>query len=482
MNSIKKILFITLTLIILLRLPSLFEPLWHRDEGISLTVGQTIANGAVLYRDVFDNKMPLFYALFALANNIFNVKVVGLLFSIIGAIFFVLLTHKVTKNLNATAAAGIIYALLTSLPLWEGNVINGEILMIVPTIIGMYMLFGKDSITRKRALVAGIFFGLAFMIKAPSLFDAAAAGILILLFTLNSLKTKVKILTLLGLGFLIPLAIAIMYFLFQNALNDFIDTAFLGNTGYVDWGTTLIIPKGWLYARAIMVTALVAVLFYYRSKMTMATKIAAVWFLFAAYGALLSGRPYTHYLLQIAPSVALTAGLIVRNHSSLTSVLILFTSLVLSTQVFTVNLGSISYQKDYYLNAILWATGNKTTKDYYNFFEPITARNYEINKYLNTHLSPNEKIYIWGDEPTIYALSHRMPVGRYVASYHTDMNRNLNSYNDTIKKLQEEKPRIILMIKPQPRPFPELDNLLEGYYNKATVIEDVEIYGRKTGL
>ena len=61
-------LLLIIGLLVLLRLPSLFEPAWYGDENIYLTIGQGIRKGMVLYRDItdFPNKPPLIYLFAAL--------------------------------------------------------------------------------------------------------------------------------------------------------------------------------------------------------------------------------------------------------------------------------------------------------------------------------------------------------------------------------------------------------------------------------
>ena len=53
-------IFIILAVVVLLRVPSLFEPYWYGDEGIYLTVGRSLRHGLALYRDVHDNKPPCY--------------------------------------------------------------------------------------------------------------------------------------------------------------------------------------------------------------------------------------------------------------------------------------------------------------------------------------------------------------------------------------------------------------------------------------
>ena len=66
----KKALILTLilTVNILLRIPSLFDPVYYGDECIYLTLGQAFNRGLVFYRDIHDNKPPLLYLVAALAQ------------------------------------------------------------------------------------------------------------------------------------------------------------------------------------------------------------------------------------------------------------------------------------------------------------------------------------------------------------------------------------------------------------------------------
>src|SRR6266702_1389868 len=52
-----------------LRLPSLIEPYWYGDEGIYEVVGKAMNQGHLLYRDIWDNKPPLLYVMYALSQG-----------------------------------------------------------------------------------------------------------------------------------------------------------------------------------------------------------------------------------------------------------------------------------------------------------------------------------------------------------------------------------------------------------------------------
>src|SRR5438132_6198013 len=61
--------FVSLALVfVVLRVPSLIEPPAFNDEGTYADIGWALDHGAVLYRDVWDNKPPGVYWLAAAIN------------------------------------------------------------------------------------------------------------------------------------------------------------------------------------------------------------------------------------------------------------------------------------------------------------------------------------------------------------------------------------------------------------------------------
>src|SRR5258708_24081099 len=53
--------------LILLRVPALFEPAWSADEGAYANIGRSLDLGGVLYSGIWDNKPPGMYWLAAAA-------------------------------------------------------------------------------------------------------------------------------------------------------------------------------------------------------------------------------------------------------------------------------------------------------------------------------------------------------------------------------------------------------------------------------
>src|SRR3990167_3870089 len=117
-----------LALVLLLRIPSFFEPYYYGDEMIYLTLGQGVRQGLTLYSQIFDNKPPLLYLAAAIAGNLFWFKAILAFWNLATIIIF----WKLAEKLSAKAAkiAVFIFALTTTLPLLEGNIANAELFMI----------------------------------------------------------------------------------------------------------------------------------------------------------------------------------------------------------------------------------------------------------------------------------------------------------------------------------------------------------------
>src|SRR4030043_1776643 len=116
-----RILIIILIFTFLIRLPSLFEPLWVDDEALYLTIGQKILRGGLLYVDIFDHKTPGIYYLAALmikffGANLWSFRLLLIIWVLLTLTFFYFLTRKMFDRKTA-ALATIFLALLTSLPI-----------------------------------------------------------------------------------------------------------------------------------------------------------------------------------------------------------------------------------------------------------------------------------------------------------------------------------------------------------------------------
>lgn len=464
-----KSLFFILITILILRIPNLFEPYWYGDEGIYLTVGEGVRQGLSLYQEIYDHKPPGIFLLAALAGSIFWFKALLLISHLVTAVLFWKLAEILfNKNAHRVLVASGIFALLTTLPLLEGNITNGEILMIGPVIGALVIVFGATRITWRRLLLAGILFSTAALIKPPALLDTAALVVFWIIASLwrwkDIMKTVVHSL-LLGIGILVPILLASTYFYYRGTLADFLSASFLQNLSYLSaWGVPTLagqdgaIQFGLPFRSVVLAITIIGILMF-KKFFDKTTLFASIWFVFAVFSMLLSGRPYPHYIIQAVPPLAILVTILLLGREkyrflTVPFLLIFFTSLVFYKfyyyPVFS-----------YYQNFLSFSAGQKSQEEYFRHFDGRVPITYKLAEVIASRTTSQEKIFIWGTMPELYALTHRLPPGRYVTSFHIG---DFQGEAETLKSLQDNPPRYIIRVQGEKRPFSGFDSFLYKNY------------------
>lgn len=470
------IIFITA---IIFRLPSLFEPYWYGDENIYLVMGQALRKGLVFYKEIHDNKPPLLYLLAALTGNVFSFRLLLLVWHLLTIYLFWKLCLLLFKKEKIVFILTLVFTIFSTIPLLEGNIANAEIFMLLPTIGAMWLLAKSQKLKAKSYFWAGILFSLAFLFKVPAGFDFCAAFLFFLIFQEKNLKTILKkswwqkALPLLT-GFLLPITLSLFYYFLKGSLLDYIRACFSQNVGYLStWKgeTGFLQGQGRLLIRTGILLILLLILYLKKNRLDKRFLLPALWSLFSLFAALLSERPYPHYLIQVLPAAILLLGLIFEKKLK-EKALILFTFGILLLAFYYYNFYTYPVFS-YYKNFLLFATGQRDKEAYFNAFDAKTNQTYQIAFYLKTHTLLDERVFIWGNEPGIHALSHRLPVGKYMVAYHIV---HFNGFKETMESLKEKMPNFIIKMSYEERPFKEFDIFLNQYYIRTTIIGQAEIY------
>ncbi len=474
-------LILLLAFLVLLRIPSLFEPAWYGDENIYLAIGQGVRKGMVLYKDVTDypNKPPFIYLLAAWTQRVFWFRALLLLWSSISVVLMFNLVKLLFKAKSAVwYVATFIFILFTSLPFWEGNIANGEIFMIMPVIAGMLLMW------RGKYFWGGVMLGLGFLFKMPVAVDIAAAGLFFFILRQKlSLKKILKIfiekpLYMWILGLVLPIGLMTGISMLQGVPPvDLLKNA-VGSTGYVTVWEPQEKIKAWLTlgtmpSRLVALLILLGALVVKKKDISEKILFASIWFIFTLFGALLSGRPYPHYLLQIVPSLVIlgAAGWVGRKN---------WKNLIVAGGVMFLMVGAIirfdfgSYPViSYYGNFFAYASQQISHDEYINNYDWRMTRNYKVAKYIKNNSAEDDKIFIWGTDPGIYVLSDRLQVGRLVTSFHVE---DLSEYERLGEQLDNAKPKYIVVMENEWREFIKLEGLIDRSYVKVEQIETAEIY------
>ena len=464
---------------IVLRIPTLFEPYWYGDEAIYLTLGEGIRQGLLLYRDLFDHKPPLIYLLASLSGSLFWFKFALLLSSVLSIVLFWKLAGWIFENkFRPIFFSSIVFTLLTTLPTLEGNIANSELFMLALTLGAFVLLSDPKRISVKRTFLAGLLFSISFLYKVPGVFDLLAI-IAFWMFSIKSVKSFQRIVfytLILFSGVFTPVLVSVVYFGSQGALAQYLDAAGFININYISrWGSGdsgggLVLGSGF-FLRTVVFAGALGVLYLFKRFFTLASLFVSIWFLFTLFSALLSGRPYPHYLIQVVPPFALLVAFLGFGKVRERLLPIPF-FLLLSVTVFYYK---FSYYPTYpyYANFLSFATGQKTKDEYFKAFNSRVPRIYALSSLLSQRTDPGDPVFIWGTAPEIYALSRRVPPIPYVTSFHIG---DFEKGEEVMLKISSNKPKYILIMPEEQRSLPGFQTFLMQNYIYIENVDGVEVW------
>lgn len=477
-------------LFFLLRLPSLIEPYWYGDEGVYELVGLAVNNGRMLYSQIWDNKPPLLYLIYAIAHaDQFTVRFLSLLSGLISAILFYYLSKNLFRSHKISSISTVTYVLLFATPIFEGNIANAENFMLLP-IIAAGFLVSKVSEVKKithayiALFIAGLLLGIAFLLKIVAVFDFAAFFVFLAFFFVPEkilvrgnkqlYKDLLKKLAVYTSGFLIPFVLTILYFLIQGSLADFIQAAFLSNISYVDYKNKFIISQGFLLLKLLALFAATALVFWRRKIIPKSIIFIFLWFFFSIFNAFFSGREWPHYILVLLPSTALLLGLLFERKAKKFIIVTLGLLLILMYSLnvfFKISTGTMGKTLQYYQNFALFIANKKSVREYQEYFDGRVPRDYEVARFIANITKPNDVVFIWGNTPQIYVLSNTLPPGKYTVEYH--ITQSSKAIAETANDLKRTKPKYLIILSENAR-FP----FSTGTYIHKFNLEGADIYER----
>jgi len=473
-------LAILLTAVIVLRIPSFFEPFSYGDEMIYLTLGEGVRQGMTLYKDIHDNKPPLLYLAAAVAGNVFWFKAILAFWNVITIVLFWHLAKALFPTRDKLQKlATVIFGILTTIPLLEGNIANAEMFMVGPTIAAFLIL-----LTRKlkfgNLFGAGVLFSIATLFKVPAVFDIPAIiAFWLITSTLNksSLKEIAKNSLFLGLGWATPIALSFVWYYFAGALKEYFVAAFLQNVGYLSSWRGSAVAKPFLLRnlplliRGAVVAGTAVVLYLRKKRLSKPFVFLTLWLMLALFAATLSERPYPHYLLQAVAPISLLLGVLFAEKTIEQSLVIIPLAIAFFVPVYY----KFWYYPTtpYYVKFVNFALGKIDKTQYFDTFGTQVARNYQIADFLVKSSTPKDHVFVWGpDGSTIYALSRRLPPGKYVIDYHIN---DFSSRKDEAALLEKSRPKFIVLL-PDAGPFPEIIPLLRSSYISVLTLDGAEIW------
>jgi 4-amino-4-deoxy-L-arabinose transferase-like glycosyltransferase len=293
---------------------------------------------------------------------------------------------------------------------------------------------------------------------------------------------------LLFIGLLIPVILSVIYFKAVGSIDDYLQFGLLYNLHYSQsWVHNFSYPiVNFLFSLPgkTLVLALLLISLTLIKQLSVKMKFFSGWFLLTVYAVLLSNRPYPHYFLQsIPPLVLMLAGAaesllaVIKKKKGrqlwpvITSTFYLGLAI---TALLTLNFGSYS-TSEYYQNFYQYATGKINQEEYYQSFNYLMRDNYQLASFLKEQST--KRLFIWGDNAMLYALSETVPVGRFTVAFHI---LDLNAYQETMNAITLQQPKFIVVMNNAPKNFPEFYQYLNQHYSPNHSYQYMTLYRRVT--
>ncbi len=469
---------------LILRLPSFFEPPWHTDEGIFEAVAQRVATGGRLYADAWESKPPLFLYTYVGIIKVFGAGVLPLrIVSAFAALITELAVFSIGLRFMSRRAALIAASLLAvclAVPFWEGNLALTETFAQVPTSLAVLCaLKGIDPDGRagtRWLLSAGVFFGIAVLVRQTTGLVALGFVLWLMLSGRDWLGAAWK-LALGAAAIVLPILAAFALF---GSWHWFWDANVGFFFAYVPSGQQLPFQYRPLIVLPFFVT-LIALFVYHRRGESPSWGLPMLWLTLTLAGALLTGRPYSHYFLQVFPPLVLLVMLIATNlswqwrprWSQLPALAVAVTLAMLWMGVvrpeFNGNVLALQLnqqQRGYYTNFAEYAVGSKSRNEYEDFFDKRVLLTRRLDQTLLRLGGRGAGVYVWGEYPWVYPLADTKPVTPYMTSFYTLLIPELDGRLEST--LAAANPRFIVVLNDVWPQYPDDTGVLQRRYATST--------------
>lgn len=501
------IIFLLAIWVILLRIPSLDEPL-DNDSGAVAYHARLILHGEPLYSTHHTgHHMPGAFYTYALAFMLFGdqqfaPKMLLLPWTILVCWVLYYLGRKVSGEGTGVIAA-VFFALISSQVMLKGMTGEPELFANLPITfaIALIILLLIKKSSSWLWLWVGVLSALAVIYKVVNLAPLATAGITILAdfwekhHMPGESRKFLERMIWLGIGFAIPILGMVAYFAQHGLLSRFLLIFSLG-LKYVQEFSDLVqpLPLPPLIGFPIflmsfnnivlLVIGLVAALRMFRNKVKLsppdlAIRVALIsWLLLSFVEAGINRVGLAHYVLLIVPALSFFAALEIngiylqmREQSSQKKARILaggMLSLVLLNSVIT--------NRSIYVHEAAYRLGKETYEqslaerpgagEFYLKIKPVA-------EYIRSHTAPEDLVYYWGTDAQFYYLAERRCALEFIWPYYATSSKNLeNIFASQTKYI------ILASVEEQPRPIWLINGMSKDYHYE-TSIQGIEIYQRE---
>lgn len=427
------------------------DPPWVNDEGTYFAVAGAMNHGYTLYRDIWENKPPVLYLAYAavyhwLGPSLIAVRIAATLAALICVVLVAALAWRFAPGRWAVAA--LLAGLVLGVPFLEGTTGNAETFLIVFTSLGVLLAL------RGRLVLAGLCVAVAISVKAVGAFDAAALG-LYLIFHGDSIRAGVRLTRPYLASLAACLAVGGIACAQAGILRPMLSDAVLYDAGYVGHANGGGVPWLALLKAAVLVALTVPLL---------RRPFPYLWLLWAAAGALVSGRFFGHYALQAVPPLCLVAGMalergrlsLLRSRTMLYAIPACFAGLAILSALAGWGMAATGHDSilarrlQWYPNFVRYALETESYSTYRSQVDDHVNRNIQVAQVIKK--LPPGKLLVWGNTPWIYVLSGRLPATPYTSALRDP--RVPGETQALSHAVSQHQARVVVLIRPPLPPIP----------------------------
>lgn len=478
-----------------------FPTYWYpfgRDQGVFSVVALDILDGKIPYRDVLDLKPPGIFYLYSMAfavfgNSMKSIRIMDFLLvwtQLSSALFLFPRNRRLFIGIVASTALGIGYFHL--LIYWWMAI--PDYYLLIPILWGLiiYQRLSRNISYRRLSFFCGIMLGICFWLK----FTGIIIGMVFLYIFLKKhhvvLREKFAFVShqiiFCGLGFCLFSIAVTFYYYFHGALWDMFETLFIlvpkyaafinnpreGDRFFLHFNITNILQSTFNFMRMmpnlIFPTIITTVFFIKRKKHPYGLYFVM---LIACYLSVVVQNKMliSHLTILILPLSILTAGafefciapLKIRAGSRKWKYISLFTGIFCALiVVFGTYFSNVAGHRRALLRT--WRkqlNGNERAQiDFYSWFggpgrgDFSFLANHSVAIYLQKMSRKTDKIFIWGFEPIIYALSGRPHATRFLMNYFIISNEAPSKWKrEFFADLESDPPEIFIVVNNDQMPY-----------------------------
>ncbi len=520
--------------VLVLGAPTLLFP-FGKDQGEYAYIGAAFLNGEVIYKDVFNVKPPMTHWLHAAATIIFGpymsaIRILDFLWQLGAA----LCLFGIGKTLWRWWGWGLLTAVFYTIAyyhtdFWHTAQTDGfinfpitlSVLLVIQETIGRERRTGNR--TRNWPWIgAGLLVGLAVLLKYPIGLMLPVLG---LLYWLGNKERRKRPIILIIAGFTLPLLLFVIGLTVRGALDDFLQIQ-LGyipeyNAGFVtadnylafSWQIFSQVVKNQLYLQLFLgVLGLGILVMAIQRPKNRLLWLIPFWGFAALLHLVIQNKYYPYHALPLLAPLALFVTYFFQRISAVLTkqwpgaryVIAGSAALLLGLMMFSS--ASPYYHGDLserYRPLMEIVEGEMALREYYQqdifgaYGWPVfsSRANLEVADYLFSHSQPDDEVFIWAFEPSIYFLAQRQTASRFIYNFPLYGQFAWPEFRQqVVAELTAAPPQVILVANGDAQPwltgteadsaaalrdFPELNDFVNEQYELDTNIAQFSIYQRR---